>query len=95
MKNTEDRKTNVPYGFYLKGNDISFFNREYMPLGVERKTVSGDDLYTRLPWDSYLKLFHFNAIPAKLKNQYISYSINETTYNYIRVFYLYDDSHTC
>ena len=89
----KDREINVPYGFYLKGSKISFFNRDYMPLGIDRETATGTTRYKRLPWSDYLKLFHFNAASVGLKKQYMSFSVYETTYNYIRVFYLYDDTH--
>jgi hypothetical protein len=85
---TKDRRKNIPYGFYLKGNKIAFFNRHYMPLGIDREHP-----YDWLDWNDYLDLFHFNMVTAKLKNQYVSFAVSETTYNYLKVFYLYDDSY--
>jgi hypothetical protein len=69
MTQIQKRKLLVPYGFMTKGNEMTFFNRDYLPIGTSRdKDLNGE----YIDWKDYLELFDWVKVSTKFKNNFTS-----------------------
>jgi len=96
MTQKQKRRLLIPYGFMVKGNKMTFFNRDYLPIGMSRESDLDGEY---IDWIDYLKLFDWITVSSNFKNNFITKKDGHvakevhTDGKEIKVYWFYSDIH--